>query len=155
MMSGKRQSRRVLAVSSGGGHWIQLLRLAPAFRGHEVTYAYAGAGTPTGLGGSDLIRLPDANKSRPDRVLRLLWAALGAVWKVRPDVVISTGAAPGLVTVAVARMFGAKTMFIDSLANAERLSLSGRLAKRLAHRVLTQWRHLADSRGPSFCGAVL
>ena len=31
--------RRVLAVASGGGHWVQLLRLRPAFEGCDVTYA--------------------------------------------------------------------------------------------------------------------
>ena len=30
--------RRVLAISSGGGHWVQLPRLRPAFAGAEVTY---------------------------------------------------------------------------------------------------------------------
>ena len=29
---------RVLAVSSGGGHWVQLLRLRPAFAGLVVAY---------------------------------------------------------------------------------------------------------------------
>ena len=31
-------TRRVLAVASGGGHWIQLLRLSPAWEGCAVTY---------------------------------------------------------------------------------------------------------------------
>ena len=30
--------RRILAVASGGGHWVELLRLRPAFEGAEVTY---------------------------------------------------------------------------------------------------------------------
>jgi hypothetical protein len=30
--------KKILAVSSGGGHWVQLLRLAPAFKGHDVVY---------------------------------------------------------------------------------------------------------------------
>ena len=31
--------QRVLAISSGGGHWIQLLRLRPAFAGADVHFA--------------------------------------------------------------------------------------------------------------------
>jgi len=31
--------QKVLAISSGGGHWVQLLRLRPAFEGCAVTYA--------------------------------------------------------------------------------------------------------------------
>ena len=35
---------RVLALSSGGGHWVQLLRLRPAFEGSDVTYATVSRG---------------------------------------------------------------------------------------------------------------
>ena len=31
--------RRVLAVASGGGHWVQLMRLRPAFEGTDIHYA--------------------------------------------------------------------------------------------------------------------
>ena len=30
---------KVLAVSSGGGHWVQLMRLQTAFEGCDVSYA--------------------------------------------------------------------------------------------------------------------
>jgi hypothetical protein len=33
-----RSTKKVLAVASGGGHWVQLLRLQPAFVHHKVTY---------------------------------------------------------------------------------------------------------------------
>ena len=29
---------KLLAVSSGGGHWVQLLRIAPAFENCDVTF---------------------------------------------------------------------------------------------------------------------
>ena len=34
-----RRPTRILAVSSGGGHWVQMLRLRPAFAGAEVHFA--------------------------------------------------------------------------------------------------------------------
>ena len=36
--------KRILAVASGGGHWIQLYRLRPAFDGCDVTWATTQAG---------------------------------------------------------------------------------------------------------------
>ena len=30
--------KRVLAAASGGGHWIELLRVIPAFRGCSISY---------------------------------------------------------------------------------------------------------------------
>jgi hypothetical protein len=32
-------TKTILAIASGGGHWIQLLRLKSAFEGHRVIYA--------------------------------------------------------------------------------------------------------------------
>ena len=64
---------------------------------------------------------------------------------------------PSLVLLALlaARRAGCRTLWIDSLANTERLSLSGRLARPVADMRLTQWEHLARPGGPAFWGAVL
>ena len=51
----------VLAVSSSGGHWVQMQRLAPAFTGAEVHYATTDA-TAAGQSGDNRVHVfPDAN----------------------------------------------------------------------------------------------
>ena len=82
--------------------------------------------------------------------LRILWIVL----RVRPDVVVSTGAAPGYLAIRFARVLRARTIWIDSIANAEELSMSGRLASQTADLCLTQWPHLAEGR-VKYLGAVL
>jgi len=72
----------------------------------------------------------------------------------RPSVVVSTGAAPGYLAIRCARLMGARTLWIDSVANIEELSMSGRLASTTADLCLTQWPHLADER-IRYLGAVL
>jgi len=57
--------------------------------------------------------------------------------------------------VRMAKWFGARAAWIDSIANAEELSMSGRLAGRYAKLWLTQWPHLAQAQGPYYAGAVL
>ena len=32
-------SKRILAIASGGGHWVELQRLKPAFEDLDVVYA--------------------------------------------------------------------------------------------------------------------
>jgi hypothetical protein len=49
----------------------------------------------------------------------------------------------------------ARTIWIDSIANVERLSSSGAQARRVADVWLTQWEHLARPEGPEYWGAVL
>ena len=83
--------------------------------------------------------------------LKLLWI----ICTERPDVIISTGAAPGYIALRIGKLIGAKTVWLDSIANAEELSLSGAMAGRYADLWLTQWAHLAGENGPYFRGAVL
>ncbi|MBT7541048.1 MAG: oligosaccharide biosynthesis protein Alg14, partial [Gammaproteobacteria bacterium] len=46
-------------------------------------------------------------------------------------------------------------MFIDSIANAEQLSLSGELAVSHADVMLTQWPELSDGSAIQYYGSVL
>ncbi|HCO1856164.1 TPA: hypothetical protein N7M61_004421, partial [Escherichia coli] len=73
----------------------------------------------------------------------------------RPTLAISTGAAPGLLCLLFTRLLGGKTIWIDSIANTEKLSLSGRLARFFSNQVLTQWDHLGDGKKISYHGRVI
>jgi UDP-N-acetylglucosamine:LPS N-acetylglucosamine transferase len=75
--------------------------------------------------------------------------------RLRPETVLSTGAAPGFFGLLFGKLLGARTIWLDSLANVEQVSLSGRLARRCADLWLTQWPHLAKPEGPHYAGAVL
>jgi UDP-N-acetylglucosamine:LPS N-acetylglucosamine transferase len=95
--------------------------------------------------------------SRWDKIGLILMAArlLAIILRERPDVVISTGAAPGYVALRLAKLIGGRTIWLDSIANVDELSLSGRKIRRHADLWLTQWPHLARPDGPQFLGAVL
>ena len=146
---------KILALSSGGGHWVQLLRLRPAFEGCDISYATVRRAYQADLDSGRFYVIPDGNRTQK---LRLLWCALAIailLVRVRPDVVISTGAAPGYFARRCGRWLRMKTIWIDSVANAEQLSLSGRIAGRHAGLWLTQWPHLAAESGPAYRGRVL
>jgi UDP-N-acetylglucosamine:LPS N-acetylglucosamine transferase len=146
--------KRILAVASGGGHFVQLLRLRPAFEGYKIHYVTTNSGYSNQLEGSFFI-VKDANSDQKHKVI-WMFLQMGRIFlSVRPDVVITTGAAPGLAAMVWGKIFRAKTLWLDSIANSEELSQSGRLARRFADVWLTQWEHLASSDGPHFWGAVL
>ena len=153
-MSGNKRPK-ILAIASGGGHWIQLLRLRPAFLGADLRFASVNQSLAADVAGHRFYRFPDANRERKlallAQIMRIAWILL----RVRPDVIVSTGASCGYVAIRIGRILGARTLFIDSIANAERLSLSGQLACRHANLMLTQWPHLASTEGPRYRGSVL
>jgi hypothetical protein len=147
--------RRVLAVASAGGHFNQLMQLRPGFAGHDVLYLTTLEGLAAQFGAAPAARIPDCNANTPLRVLACLAVTGWRVLRFRPDVVISTGALPGVIALAWGRMIGARTLWIDSIANAETLSASGRLARRLAHLTLSQWPAVAAAEGVGYEGSVL
>jgi UDP-N-acetylglucosamine:LPS N-acetylglucosamine transferase len=147
---------RVLAVSSGGGHWVQLLRLRPAFDGCDVVFATVGSGYRADLDAGARFRVvPDSNRWSKTGLLRTAAAVLRLLIELRPDVVVSTGAAPGYFAARLGKLMGARVVWIDSIANAGELSLSGRKAGAFADLWLTQWPHLARDGGPQCFGSVL
>jgi UDP-N-acetylglucosamine:LPS N-acetylglucosamine transferase len=75
--------------------------------------------------------------------------------RFRPHIVISTGALPGFFAIAAGRLLDARTLWIDSIANAEEPSMAGRLARSKATRSFSQWPDLAAQAGGEYHGAVL
>lgn len=137
---------KVLAVASFGGHLVQLMRMMrPFVSTADVAYvSTAEEGRPDGSVSFDVVS--NFSRSNP-------WLAFSQIKKMhriikreRPCLVVTTGAAPGLLALMVAKTMGISTLWIDSVANADRLSMCGRIASRLADRTLTQWPHLATGR---------
>jgi UDP-N-acetylglucosamine:LPS N-acetylglucosamine transferase len=146
---------RILAIASGGGHWVQLLRLRPAFEGMEVAYVSRDPSSGADVPGLRYFTIHDASRSQKLAFARVVLQALWLLIRVRPAVIVTTGAAPGLVVLALGKtLFRAKTIWIDSIANVETLSGSARLAAGFADIRLTQWPDLATD-GVEHWGAVL
>jgi UDP-N-acetylglucosamine:LPS N-acetylglucosamine transferase len=158
MPSSTRTRKKVLAVASGGGHWVQLLRLRPAFEGHDVTFVTVSESYRADVSGAGGARFRVVHDATRWNKLKLLLLAARIAWIVlreRPDVIVSTGAAPGVFAIRIGKKLGARTVWLDSIANVERPSLSGSLVAPHVDLWLTQWPHLARDGGPRYAGAVL
>lgn len=135
---------KVCLVASAGGHLAQLQALAAAYEGFPVVWV-------TSLEvGADRLRkqgrtyvVGECNRQQPINTLCVLWRCWRLVWIERPDVVLSTGAAPGFLVCLFGRLLGARVVWVDSIANARKMSLSGRMIRPFAHLVLSQWPEVA------------
>lgn len=152
---GRDKPLRVLAVSSGGGHWVQLRRLVPAFEGHEVVYVTINPTYRQDVPNARVHIVSDATRWDRLGAVRLALQILWILMRERPHAVVSTGAAPGCFAIIFGRLLGARTVWLDSLANVEQMSLSGAMVRRYSQLWLTQWPHLAEADGPEFAGTVL
>jgi UDP-N-acetylglucosamine:LPS N-acetylglucosamine transferase len=145
----------VLAVASSGGHWQQLLLVSEAFMDLAPVFVTTKQELLDQAGITSGYVVNDCNRDQPLLLTKNLVQMASLVFRLKPRIVISTGAAPGIICMAVGKLIGAKTIWIDSFANVEQLSMSGKMARYLADAWITQWEHLSYSKGPSYKGALL
>lgn len=145
---------RICLAASGGGHVRQLLDLQPAWSAHDHFFVTEN----TALGASlaqdyrthfvPHYAIGQARLGAPLRMLgaafRNFWCSAAIIARERPDFVISTGAGAVFFTVLWARLFGAKTVIIDSFARFDKPSMFARLAAPVAHYVVVQSAPLAN-----------
>lgn len=151
------RTRTVLAIASAGGHWIQLRRLHPSFKNFRILYATTRESyrEEVEADGADFLVVPDCNRWEKFKLLKAALSIFLLILRKKPDVIITTGAAPGYFAIRIGALLGKRTIWVDSIANAEELSLSGRKAGKHVDLWVTQWAHLAKEKGPHFFGNVL
>lgn len=145
----------VLAVASSGGHWQQLLLVSETLEDLSPVFVTTKQELLRQAGKTNGIAVEDCNRNQPLKTLKCVLQCARIVFGMRPRVIISTGAAPGLICIALGKLIGAKGIWIDSFANVEQLSMSGKMARHICDRWITQWEHLSTEKGPYFHGALL
>lgn len=155
LRTASRTPRRVLLVASGGGHWVQLLRMRAAWEHADAAYVTVQESYRQQVPGTRFYTVHDATRWSRLSLLRMVLQVTWVVLRERPDVIITTGAAPGLIALWVGKRLGALTAWVDSIANVDELSLSGRRAGSFTDLQLTQWSHLQANDRPAHRGAVL
>ena len=159
-------SVRVLAVASGGGHWVQLMQLRTAWSGADIAYLSTHPGYRADCVGSRggasnrFYAVADANFSAKFQLVRQALAVAIVLLRERPSVVVTTGASVGYFALVFGKLMRARTVWVDSIANTEELSLSGQRVAKFADLWLTQWPEVAEgapngARSPRYQGSVL
>ena len=148
---------RICLVASAGGHLNQLLKLRNSWNGYDVFCITT----------SDTVReklqvyrkvyvVGESNRQHPIRVVSVLLRCIKVVFTERPDVLISTGASAGCMACFLGKLYGARVVWIDSITNVERISLSGRMVRYIADLFLVQWAELAKKySNVEYSGAVI
>jgi len=153
----EKSNLRICLVASAGGHLNQLLKLQNSWNGYDVFCITT----------SDTVReklqvyrkvyvVGESNRQHPIRVVKVLLRCIRAVFTERPDVLISTGASVGCIACFLGKLFGARVVWIDSITNVKRISLSGRMVRYIADLFLVQWAELAEKcSNVEYLGAVI
>ena len=153
------EKTKILAISSPGGHWIQLNKICnPLESQFDVIYATPNAeykSSSKNEDGKKVYAITDASADSKLKLIPVTLQLLVIFIRERPNTIITTGAAPGVMAVLIGKLLPMKTIWIDSIANVKTLSRSGKMVKKHADLVITQWEELSDNQKIFYRGSVL
>lgn len=131
---------KLLLVCNPGGHFSTMMGLKKFWSAHTREWVTYPKFDTRHLAGEEQVHWVNLQEAR--MLGRAVWNFLKAlliIRKSRPDLVISTGASLAVPFILASKLYGIKTIFIESISRSSRLSLSGKLVYNLVDELYVQW----------------
>lgn len=136
--------KKVVFISSVGGHLTQLLQLEPLFS--EYDYHVITEKTDITVDMKEKYPMSFLVYGARNYPIRYLFKfsynivkSLCLFLKLRPDVVVTTGVHTAVPMCYIAKLFRKKVVYIESFAKSHSPNLSGRLVYPIADLFIVQW----------------
>jgi UDP-N-acetylglucosamine:LPS N-acetylglucosamine transferase len=130
----------VLLVGSSGGHLAQLVSLESWWRARERHWVmFPTADAQDLLAGEQVTWAHHPTTRNLPNLVRNLLLAFRLVPRLRPELVVSTGAGVAVPFFVVARMLGIKTAYIEVFDRMDSLTLTARLCRPFTDLLCAQW----------------
>jgi beta-1,4-N-acetylglucosaminyltransferase len=147
---------RVMLVCCQGGHFMQMLALKSAWQDlPRIWFTTCAADTEELLRDESAVYAHVPTSRNLKNMFRNFWLAAGVIHRHRPDVLLSTGGGVTVPIFVVAKLTGARLIYVESLTRVDGPSLTGRLVYRLVDRFFVQWPDAATRPQMEFVGNLL
>lgn len=141
--------KKVLFISSTGGHLNELLQLSPLFEKYDsyiITEKDKANENLKQTYGERLYFLPYGTRAKLFtyifKYLFLCFKTLYLYAKVRPKVIVTTGTHTAGPICILGKIFGSKIVYIETFANTNRKTATGRLLYPIADLFIVQWEEM-------------
>lgn len=138
--------KKVLFISSTGGHLSELMQLKSMFNKYDFHIITEKTKSNMYLKDKYPKRvnyLVYGTRSNmivyPFKLLYNCFKSLFLYFKIRPKVIITTGAHSAGPMCCIGKIFGSKIIYIETFANSETKSVTGRLVYKFADLFIVQW----------------
>lgn len=145
----KTKTKKVLFISSTGGHLSEMLKLKSMFKKYDsyiitekdkstvaLTKKYKGKVHFLIYGTKDHLL------TYPFKLLANCFKSLYFYMKIRPKYIITTGAHTAGPMCCIGKILGSKIIFIETFANIESKTATGRLIYHFADLFIVQWEEM-------------
>lgn len=131
--------RRILFVSSAGGHLAQLVRLEPWYRTHEVRWVtFHLPDAVSLLDGQHAVWAYHPTTRNVVNLFRNAYVAIREIARFRPHVIVSTGAGVAVPFFWFGWLFGATTVYIEVVDRVDTRTLTARLVSPVTDLLVVQ-----------------
>ena len=149
---------KICLVFSAGGHFTEMRRIMEAFEGHNIFFVTIKARSTENLQNAYFVR--DTTGATiihmAFNMLIITIQSLRILLKEKPELIVSTGADVTIPICYLAKLLGAKVIFIESVCRVKDLSPTGKILYPIADLFLVQWEKLAKKyRKARYWGSVL
>ena len=141
--------KKVLFISSTGGHLNELLQLKPMFKNYDYHIITEKDDTNKWLRdiyGNRIYFLPYGTRSKlVTYIFKYFYLCLKTIYfyfKLRPKYIITTGTHTAGPMCYLAKIFGSKIIYIETFANRSKKTATGRLIYPIADLFIVQWEEM-------------
>lgn len=141
--------KKVLFISSTGGHFNELLQLKPIFEQYDYHII-----TEKDKTNEDLVRqygnkihfLPYGTRSKIlSYIIKYFYLCIKTIFlylKIKPKYIVTTGTHTAGPMCYLGKLFGSKIIYIETFANSNTKTATGRLIYPIADLFIVQWKEM-------------
>lgn len=141
--------KKVLFISSTGGHLNELLQLKPMFKKYDYSLITEKDKSTIDLKKTYSKKIHYLIYGTKDHKLSYIFKftancfkSLFYFIKIRPKVIITTGTHTAVPICYIGKLFGSKIVFIETFANRTTKTLSGKMIYPIASLFIVQWEEM-------------
>lgn len=141
--------KKVLFISSTGGHLSELLMLEPMFKKYDFYLITEKDKSTTYLKekykdklGYMIYGTKDHPISYPFKLLANCFKSVYYYFKIRPDFIVTTGVHTAGPICCLGKIFGSRIIYIETFANIHSKTVTGRLIYHFADLFIVQWKSM-------------
>jgi UDP-N-acetylglucosamine:LPS N-acetylglucosamine transferase len=148
---------KICLVCSHGGHLTQTLELLRAFNENEIYFATYHSSREAEVLAIAPAYFTENIGTQITRMIKAIFWAYRNLRKEHPDIIVSLGAEIAIPFICLGKLFGIKTIYIESWSRVNTLSKTGRLVYPVADVFWVQWPQMLEICGSKaeYKGAVI
>lgn len=138
--------KKVLFISSTGGHFSELMQLEPLFKKYDSYIITEKDETNEKIKskyGKKFFYLPYGTRSKIfSYIFKYIYLCFKTVYlfiRIRPKYIVTTGTHTAVPMCYLGKLFGRKIIFIETYANSKSKTLSGKMIYPIANLFIVQW----------------